>query len=340
MKIKQIITLVGLTFFTYSALGVGQFRINLGDLEIDAATHQLPRGAVLGNGWKQFNSTANSELCVAEAPGDFKFTPQINSRPLGQSITDGSGNYPVFSSGIEGIGYVIGVRQQGTSQWYPLTGNNDGIDAIAGTSVLQLEAKMMYVKTVQGDISGTEKTLTHYDPIKVQCSGNVSWKTSVGEILPASTLISWAQRTCNVSSTRQSVDLGVHDIAKVRALNVGETFGQAQQSITIHCPTVMSVAYTIADNLHPTNLNTDIVYLEDERDDPGFAVRVYEAGKSSPLRLGGDRSLSSNYAYVLLDKASLSPTITKTFEFKYVKTSNDVKASNGNAQVTLTLVYK
>ncbi|MBP1428237.1 fimbrial protein, partial [Providencia rettgeri] len=85
---------------------------------------------------------------------------------------------------------------------------------------------------------------------------------------------------------------------------------------------------------------TDIIYLENESENPGFAVRVYEAGQSSPLKLGGDRTLSNNYVYSLLDKASLSPIVTKTFEFRYVKTSNEVKATHGNAQVTVTLVYK
>ncbi|MBC8652837.1 hypothetical protein GQR86_05375 [Providencia vermicola] len=139
----------------------------------------------------------------------------------------------------------------------------------------------------------------------------MNWISSVGEILPASTLISWAQRTCSISSVRQSVDLGVHDIAKVRSLNIGDTFGHAQQSITINCPKIMSVAYTIADNLHPSNINTDIIYLENNNENPGFAVRVYESGKSSPLRLGGDRSLSNSYVYSLLDKNESKPDYYK-----------------------------
>ncbi len=35
-----------------------------------------------------------------------------------------------------------------------------------------------------------------------------------------------------------------------------------------------AVAYTVADNLHPSNINTDIIYLENESENPGFAVRV------------------------------------------------------------------
>ncbi|WP_272693784.1 fimbrial protein [Providencia sp. PROV039] len=340
MNIKQIVASIGIIFFSFSASGISQFRINLGDLEIDAAAHKLPRESILGNGWKQFDPSSNHELCAADMAGNFKFTPQVNSQPTGIVINDGSGSYPVFNTNIRSVGYVVGVRQKGTSQWYPLTGNNSEISAADGSSTLQLETRMMYIKTVQGDIEGTDTAATHFSPIKVQCSGDMDWKTSVGEILPTSTLISWAQRTCSISSVRQSVDLGVHDIAKVRSLNIGDTFGHAQQSITINCPTIMSVAYTVADNLHPSNVNTDIIYLENHNENPGFAVRVYEAGKSSPLRLGGDRSLSTNYVYSLLDKTSLSPIITKTFEFKYVKTSNEVKATNGNAQVTVTLVYK
>lgn len=340
MKIKHIFAAISMTLISFNALGIGQFRVSLGGLEIDAAAHKLPRESILGNGWKQFDATPNSELCVAKSAGDFKFIPQVNARPLSLSVNDASGRYPVFSTGVDGIGYVIGIRQKGTSQWFPVTGNAGEVNAIAGSSALELEARMMYVKTVQGDIKGTEQTITHFDPIKVQCIGNLDWQTSVGEILPASTLISWAQRSCQISSPRQSVDLGVHDIAKIRALNIGDTFGQAQQSITIHCPTMMSVAYTIADNLHPNNINTDIIYLENEHEKPGFALRVYEVGKSVPLKLGGDRSLSSNHVYSLLEKSSLNPTVTKTFEFKYVKTANEIKAGNGNAQVTVTLVYK
>lgn len=340
MNIKSIILTIGISLFSLNTFAVGQLRINLGDLKIDAAAHKLPRESILGNGWRQFETNANNDLCVAETPGNFKFRPQINSMPIGISISDSSGTYPVFSSGVDGIGYVIGVRQKGTIQWHPLTGNNNEINTIGDFDTLQLEAKMMYVKTAQQDFKETEPSMTYFEPIKIQCSGNMNWKTSVGEIIPTPTLISWAQRTCEISSVRHSVDLGVHDIAVVRRLNVGDTFGQAQQSITINCPTIMSVAYTIADNLHPNNLNTDIIYLENESEDPGFAVRVYEAGKSSPLRLGGDRALLGNHVYSLLEKTSLTPVATKTFEFRYVKTSENVKASSGNAQVTVTLVYK
>ncbi|ENU1227877.1 fimbrial protein, partial [Providencia rettgeri] len=154
MNIKQIIALVGITLFSFNALSIGQFRINLGDLEIDAAAHKLPREAILGNGWKQFESTGNQELCVAEGPGNFNFIPQVNSQPVGTVINDSSGSYPVFSTGINGVGYVMALRQKGTSQWYPLTGNNSEISAIDGSSSLQLETRMMYVKTVQGDIEG------------------------------------------------------------------------------------------------------------------------------------------------------------------------------------------
>lgn len=340
MNIKQIMASIGISLFSLNALGLGQLRLNLGDLNIEAADHKLPRAAILGSGWKQFDSSTNNELCIADSAGDFKFTPQITGKSLGISVNDGSGNYPVFSSGVEGIGYAMGIRQKGTHQWHPLTGNNSEINAVSGSSLL-LEARMLYVKTTSGSIDVAENTVTHFDPIKIQCNGNLNWRSAVGEILPASTVVTWAQRTCEVSSVRQTVDLGVHDIAAVRALKVGDTFGHAQQSLTVSCPTRMTVNYTIADNLHPSNINTDIIYLENQGDDPGFAVRVYEAGKASPLRIGGgDRTSLSSNIYSLLDNTSARSAITKTFDFRYVKTSNNVKASDGNAQVTVTLVYK
>lgn len=337
MNIKQIMTSIGITLFSFNALSSGSYRVNLGNLEINNATHKLPQKAILGNGWKQFDLESGNAVCVANETHDLKFQPLINSKTTGLSIHDGADNYPIFSTGIEGIGYAVGVRQKGTSRWYPLADSNSPINAVDGTSKLFLETKMMYVKTVQGKIEGKENAFARFDPLKVQCSGNLRGD---GEIQPAPAMVTWEASTCEIKSARQSVNLGVHELAKVQALKVGDTFGYAQQSVTIDCPSQMSIFYTIADNFHPSNINTNIIYLENEGEKPGFAVQVFEAGKTTPLRLGGDRSLSSEHLYSLINTANLSQVVTKTFDFRYVKLSDNVKASDGNAQVTVTLVYK
>lgn len=340
MNIKYIISAIGIALFSLNALSAGNFRVNLGDLDINAAAHKLPQEAMLGNGWKMFEPNESNGVCIADNSGEFTYLPQINGKSTGLSFKDGSGDYPVFSSNIDGIGYAVGVRQKGTSRWYPLTGNNSPISALDGTSILLLETRMVYVKTVQGNIDGKENASTQFEPIRVQCNGNLNWEHRLGEILPTSTIVKWAERTCDVKTTRQSVNLGIHDLAKVRSLKVGETFGHAQQSITIDCPSKMSIFYTIADNFHPSNISTNVIYLENENENPGFGVQIFESGKSTPLRLGGDRSLSSAHLYSLLTTGAVSQVVNKTFDFKYVKLSDDVKASNGNAQVTVTLVYK
>ncbi|HHR5880180.1 TPA: fimbrial protein [Providencia alcalifaciens] len=339
MKLKQIIAFFGISLFSLDVLSAGILRVNLGDLEINAATQKLPQTAVLGDGWKTFSSVSNNELCQANQAGSFTFLPQINGKSTGLTFKDGSGDYTVFHSGQEGIGYVAAVRQQGTSRWYPLKTHNNPIP-VEYASALPLEVQMMYVKTTSGNIEGKDNVVTNFEPINVQCMGNLDWISAVGEIQPTSTVIKWAQRTCEITGGRQSVNLGVHDIAKVRALNIGETFGHAQQSIVIDCPSQMSIFYSIADNMHADNINSNIIYLENQKEDPGFAVQVFEAGKSTPLRLGGDRTLSSSQLYSLINTGRSSEVITKTFDFKYVKTSNNVKATEGNAQVTITLVYK
>lgn len=337
MNITQIFVSIGIAIFSFNVLGSTSYRINLGNLEINNAAHKLPQKALLGNGWKQFDHESGNAVCVASDTNNLKFQPLINSKTTGLSINDGAEHYPIFTTGIEGVGYAVGVRQKGTSRWYPLTDNNSPIDVVDGTSKLFLETKMMYVKTVQGKIEGKENAFARFDPIKVQCSGNMQGD---GEIQPAPALVTWEASTCEIKSTRQSVNLGVHELAKVQALKVGDTFGYAQQSVIIDCPSQMSIFYTIADNFHPSNVNTNIIYLENESETPGFAVQVFEAGKTTPLRLGGDRSLSSDHLYSLINTANVSQVVTKTFDFRYVKLSDNVKASDGNAQVTVTLVYK
>ncbi|BBG59779.1 Uncharacterised protein [Providencia rustigianii] len=340
MNIKKIMTTISLMLCSIDALSAETFRVNLGELKVDNAAHKLPQTAILGNGWKTFDPSSNNELCTASHAGDFTFLPQTSAQTSGISFKDSSGEYPIFKTNIEGIGYVMGIRQQGTSRWYPVTGNNSPINGKEASSGLRLEARMLYVKTSAGSIEHKENESIQFQPVVVQCMGNLDWHNVVGEIQPIPTLVKWAQRTCEIKNANQNVNLGVHNLADIRALQVGQTFGYAQQSITIDCPSQLSVFYGIADNLHLANIDSNIIYLENNKEDPGFAVQIFESGNSTALRLGGDRSLSTSHLYSLVNTARSTQIITKTFDFKYIKTSNDVKATEGNAQVTVTLVYK
>lgn len=340
MNMKKITTFIGITLLSFDALSASFLRVNTENLTLDSAAHKLPQQSVLGSGWSYFEPNNTNGICIANDNNGVQYLPRTNGIDTGLIYKDGADSYPIFSTSVDGVGYALAVRQKGTTRWYPVTNTNNPISAQNNQSSVQLEGRMIYVKSTQGSIEGKGAYAINFEPIQIQCLGNVDVENKNNEIQLSSARVSIAQQTCEVKGIRQSVDLGVHDIETVRNLKVGENFGFAQQSITVDCPSKMEVLYTIADNVHPGNISANYIYLENESENPGFAVQVFESGKASPLRLGGDRALSSLYQYAFANTGNSSEIITKTFDFKYVKLSDKIKASDGNAQVTVTLVYK
>lgn len=342
MNMKKAFTFLGVMLLSFDALSVGLFSIRVGDLTITSSDQKSLKGSVLGFGWKVFTPGYGEEVCEAMEPSQYMFVSDHEGRSAGLSVYSDSGSYPVFQTNINGIGYVMGVRQMGTSTWQPLSSGSSNIGHTeSNTKELQLEVRFAYVKTVDGDINPSSSSVT-LSKTAVYCSGTTSgWVSALGDIRLNSGGTSIDTRTCDVRTPiRQTVNLGSHSLSEIDNLKVGDTFGSAQQQVSIDCPNKMTVYYAVTDNNNPENVGKDVILLENESEKPGFGVKIYEAGKSSALRLGGDKDLSAQHQYLFVKTGSTGEVATKVFDFKYVKTSKDVKAVDGNAQVTLTLMYK
>lgn len=342
MNLRKLFTLFGMLLLSFEALSVGLYSIRVGDLTITHSDQIAPKGAVLGFGWKVFTPGYGEEICESVNPSSYTYTPSNSSRYAGMSVNHDSTNYPVFETNIDGVGYAMAVRQMGTSKWNPVVSGTGGvINTEPDTKMLNLEVKFAYVKTSEGsiDIPGTTVSLGE---TTVYCASTTGgWISSLGDIRLRGGGTAIDNRTCDVRTpTRQTVNLGTHSQSEINHLKVGDTFGATQQSMTIECPNKMTVYYAVTDNNNPENIGKDIILLENESEKPGFGVKMYEAGKSSALKLGGDKDLAAQYQYLFVKTGNTDEVATKAFDFKYVKTSQDVKAVDGNAQVTLTLMYK
>lgn len=342
MNIKQFILTTSLTLFSSQALSSNSFFLVINDFIIDEAAQKLSSGSLLGKGWQTFSAESNEDLCEAYMPGKFNYTTSISESSAGiSSIRADSQSYPVFKTNIDGIGYIMGYRQSGTSQWYPITSTEDLHDTHDNTNKLFLDAKIAFVKTVSGEIKKTNSNRITLESLPLRCNRvNTSLTSGFGLIMRSSVFVTWKATSCEVKTKRETVDLGTHELVAVRKLGIGDNFGYAQQSMTVECPENMIVDYTIADNNNPNNIGSDIIYLENQSDNPGFGVQMFESGSSEALKLGGDRKTPGNYQYSFAKTTNKKEVINKDFDFKYVKLSDNVKASDGNAKVTVTLVYR
>lgn len=342
MNIKQFILTTSLTLFSSQALSSNSFFLVINDFIIDEAAQKLSSGSLLGKGWQTFSAESNEDLCEAYMPGKFNYTTSISEGSAGiSSIRADSQSYPVFKTNIDGIGYIMGYRQSGTSQWYPITSTEELHDTHDNTNKLFLDAKIAFVKTVSGEIKKTNSNRITLESLPLRCNRvNTSLTSGFGLIMRSSVFVTWKATSCEVKTKRETVDLGTHELVAVRKLGIGDNFGYAQQSMTVECPENMIVDYTIADNNNPNNIGSDIIYLENQSDNPGFGVQMFESGSSEALKLGGDRKTPGNYQYSFAKTTNKKDVINKDFDFKYVKLSDNVKASDGNAKVTVTLVYR
>ncbi|MEQ5393899.1 fimbrial protein [Proteus sp. fly-1013] len=342
MNIKQFILATSVMLFSSQALSSNSFFLLINDFIIDEAAQKLSSGSLLGKGWQTFSAESNEDLCEAYMPGKFNYTTSISESSAGiSSIRADSQSYPVFKTNIDGIGYIMGYRQSGTSQWYPITSTEELRNTHDNTDKLFLDAKIAFVKTVSGEIKKTSSNRITLESLSLRCNRvNTSLTSGFGLIMRSSVFVTWKATSCEVKTKRETVDLGTHELVAVRKLGIGDNFGYAQQSMTVECPENMIVDYTIADNNNPNNIGSDIIYLENQSDNPGFGVQMFESGSSEALKLGGDRKTPGNYQYSFAKTTNKKEVINKDFDFKYVKLSDNVKASDGNAKVTVTLVYR
>lgn len=342
MNIKQFILATSLTLFSAQALSSGSIFLLVRDFIIDDAAQKSSPGSLLGHGWQTFTADSNEDLCEAYMPGKFNYKTSITDSLANISaVRADSQSYPVFKTSIDGIGYIMGYRQKGTSQWYPITSKEELHETQNNTEKLFLDMKIAFVKTISGEIKKTNSNRISLTSLTLRCNSiNVPLTSSLGLIIRSSSVVTWKATSCEVKTKRETVDLGTHELVAVRKLGIGDNFGYAQQSMTVECPENMVVDYTIADNNNPNNIGSDIIYLENQSSSPGFGVQMFESGSAEALKLGGDRKTPGNYQYSFAKTTNKKEVINKSFDFKYVKLSDNVKASDGNAKVTVTLVYR
>ena len=343
MNIKKICTFFAIMLLSFDALSVGFFTIKLDHLTVTNSDQRAPKGSVLGYGWKVYTPKSNETMCESWEPANYTYTANNEGADSGVSIYNDSAMYPVFKTNVDGIGYVMSVRQLGTSMWHPAAaGNSSTINTEPNTKSLDLELKFAYVKTKDGSIDIKPNWYISIVNTRIFCEGEPNgFASPIGYIRFNGGTPDMDNRTCDVRTpTRQTVNLGIHNLSDIKPLKIGETFGSAQQQVTIDCPNKMTVYYSVTDNNNPGYVGGDIILLENESEKPGFGVKMYEAGNSTALIMGGDKDFSAQYQYLFVKTDNTDEVATKTFDFKYVKTSNEVKAVDGNAQVTLTLMYK
>lgn len=344
MNLKIIFTFLGMMLLSFDASSVGFFTVKLDHLTVTNSDQHAPKGAVLAYGWKVYTPTNTQEsMCESWTAGNYTYSPNNEGQDSGVTIYNDSALYTVFKTNIDGVGYAMSVRQLGTSTWHPVfSGDSGAINTVPNTKILDLEVKYAYVKTADGPINVKSNWYIDIFQTRVVCENAPDgFRWNIGYMKFNGGSPDMDNRTCDVRTpTRQTVNLGIHNLLDIKPLKIGDTFGSAQQQVSIDCPNDMTVYYAVTDNNNPENVGNDVILLENESEKPGFGVKMYEAGQSTALQLGGDKDLSALYQYLFVKTGSRGEVATKVFDFKYVKTSQDVKAVDGNAQVTLTLIYK
>ncbi|MBS9541816.1 hypothetical protein JD419_06715 [Morganella morganii subsp. morganii] len=302
---------------------------------IDSPAQQQPVGTTLGR-WQDLSSSINCDSAMA--PDTYRFSNN-GYTTTGVTLSDDGKRYPVFKTYLEGVGVALAVRERGTSAWHPVTENQTSVSLNKSDSNIVFEVKGIYVKT-QKTLVPT-KVSQEVSLVKIACMFSSSSVSMPIELSVRSNGATQKAETCNVTNKTQSVYLGTHELTAVRKLKVGQNFGHARAGLTVKCDAGMNVYFTLGDHLHSGNINTDTLFLENHNTNPGFAVQIFEPEKSEPYKLGGDKKTGSAHQYPFYKTGnSSSETITKYLDFKYVKLSDDVKATEGNAQATITLIYK
>lgn len=341
---------IGLLLFIplpgFACSTVGSLKIT-----IPSYTHSSPAdsnwiGRQLGNSMGQLTNYRVFEFSGCTY-GSYSTAYPVDTPLAGITHNDGSVSYPVYPTGVPGIGYVVGLRDPNASQWisvkppsqqiYPAPGTSGGSQSSLGFS--------LQMKLVATDRLKTG-TYTIPDKVVARLKATDSRQQSIPGIGDVNLGLNAVTITVNAGSCTvtpgtalQTVTLPTTAAAEFKG--VGDmSIQSATFSVALTCDPDISVYATMTDAAMPAN-TSDTLSLNPASSASGIGLKLYKSGESIAVKFGPDSSGKNNTNQWYVDRSSsASRNITIPFRARYIQTKPEVKAGSVKATSTITFSYQ
>lgn len=322
-------------------------------LSYSGAADAIHVGDVIGGGsWMGTTSNAtvlDMQSCPKDNPGDswpgfYSYAIPTGLVVPGVTYNDGLSVFPVFSiPGIQGIGYVIGIRDfHSTGAWIPINYSDLVVGGVrtypaaglsGATPSLGFQVELKYVITGQLRSGTYNLPLTRVATLTGYGSNNYRPILSAGLwVSPVS--INVVANSCTVTSGgNQSITLPTVNAAKFPLVGSVST-EHSDFSMSLSCPTRINLYATMTDVNQPNNRSGTLTVASGSAG--GVGLVIYANGNSSPVSYGPDSSqlANTNQWYI-----GAGTSFSVPFKVAYIRTG-DMSSGNVSAAATITFSYQ
>lgn len=347
---KSIISLICSAFLLFSLSDkVNAFAIDR-NIDVNNITFFNPQDSVpdfsLLTGEWDYVSPAQNQMCNAtDVTGEFynKSTLSSVQASTGNSIVIDGMSYTIFKSNVDGIGWIMGVKDRNAKVWTALTTTASQVFPFSGSNptstTLGAEIKFSFVK-IPGKLPAGAHAITTQQVAQFNCT-LLTGQVETARITLNSTTINIASLACRVTTDSVvPVTLGSVSIADLAGVN--QNFGnKAEQVVGLTCDRGVIPAMTISDTSNYAN-TTDVITLSPDSTASGIGVQAFYNGQAK--RLGLDSSSKNNPNQIILNNGNATTVANQNINvplaFQYIQISENVIAGSANAAASITFSYQ
>ncbi|MGT8857849.1 fimbrial protein [Enterobacter sp. 186315] len=261
--------------------------------------------------------------------------PGSSAISTGMTVTLDGVNYTLFETGVQGVGYIIGLKDFNGSAWIPLQSGMtqsypaDGTNGYA--SDLGWSAKVTFIKTGMPLKSGVYQIPAINAAILTAYNNEV--KTA--QVIISPTTITVTASGCTVGTKSANVELGNIDIHTLPA--VGSTSPSGSFNVSLTCDANVAVHAVMTDQTTPSNTSS-VVTLTGDSTASGVGVQFFYNG-TGPLMMGPDSSAAGTANQFFIQSTSSAQTLSLPFQANYIRTGELVPGT-ANALASITFSYQ
>ena len=307
---------------------------------MNGAEDSIAVGDPLG-GWSRdsiflraFDCGSSNEIAHGDA------TPN-QAAVSGLTYTEDGISYPVYPTGVSGIGYVLGIREDRIPTFSTLNALSTRFYATnTPVSFVTLHVRMRFIATGSlktGNYAIASQSLT---PAKVSVSTSANTSLGTASLYFGGATFTITSRACQLTS-QANTTVNLPAISAGEFTGVGsESTGSAPFTLSLNCPAGVSVHATMTDVTNPANTGS-ILSMTRDSTAKGVGLVLYKLQDTDPVKYGPDSSAQGNTnQWPVGNDPSASGSVSIPFTVRYIKTASPVTPGSVRAASTITFSYQ
>ncbi|WP_447885615.1 fimbrial protein [Serratia fonticola] len=316
------------------------------NLSITPISFQNPANAVtdfslLTGAW---DATDTVQFCKFEETQKLKNKGVIVSlsRQSGYTTVLDGVTYTIFSSEMNGIGWIMGAKDTLSPIWTPLTSAEMVVYPFGSTTdkvdTLGANIRFAFVK-LPGNLTMGSNVFTGQKIANFNCYLNDVLIQSAS-INVNTTTINVASLSCKVN-TAKNVPIPLGSFMTNELPAISKNFGDFSTNVELSCDSGVVPWMTISDASNSSN-TSNIIQLSPDSTAAGVGVQVFYNNQVTAKPLGLDSSSKGNLNQFQIGTKTTSngQVVSIPLQFKYIRTQETVTAGDANAAATVTFSYQ